>query len=232
MKKCENCCNDHKGEYGSGRFCSMKCSRGFSTKERRKEINEKVSIKLKKIIEEKNCLICGRQIISRKKTCSEKCKKELISKVQIGVKKNGNYSKNGGVRPGGGKSKMIEYINHLGKKMKLNPEEIQIAKILDFLKIDWDRNTKGFPYESIKGERRNFYPDFYDNSTGSYIEYKGWVTKEMSHKMEDARKRNRMKLLIVYGNDKRYRDLGLNLSQIESNPQILKDQISLCSSTD
>jgi len=68
----------------------MKCSRGFSTKERRKEINEKVSIKLKKIIEEKNCLICGRPIISRKKTCSEKCKKELISKVQIGVKKNGN----------------------------------------------------------------------------------------------------------------------------------------------
>ncbi len=44
---CENCQNEHSGEYGSGRFCSDKCARGFSTKEKRKEINEKVSEKLK-----------------------------------------------------------------------------------------------------------------------------------------------------------------------------------------
>ena len=41
--KCENCGIDHDGEYGSGRFCSAKCARGFSTKSKRKEINEKVS---------------------------------------------------------------------------------------------------------------------------------------------------------------------------------------------
>ncbi len=232
MKKCENCNKNHNGEYGSGRFCSMKCSRGFSTRDKRKEINEKVSIKLKKIIEEKNCLVCGKPINLRIKTCSEKCMKEWNSKIQTGIKKTGNYSKNGGIRPGGGKSKMIEYTNHLGRKMKLNPEEIQIAKVLDLLKIDWDRNTKGFPYKNLKGEERKFYPDFYDNSTESYIEYKGWVTKEMSHKMEDACKRNPIKLLIVYGNNKRYRNLGLNLLQIEENPQILKEQISLCSSTE
>lgn len=29
---CENCKNDHDGSYGSGRFCSSKCARGFSTK--------------------------------------------------------------------------------------------------------------------------------------------------------------------------------------------------------
>lgn len=232
MKKCENCCNDHKGEYGSGRFCSMKCSRGFSTKEKRKEINEKVSNKLKKVTEEKNCLICGIPTGSKNKTCSKKCRDEWGSKVQLGVKKDGNYSSNGGVRPGGGKSKMIEYINHLGRKMKLNPEEIRIAKVLDFIKIDWDRNTRGFLYRNIEGENRKFYPDFYDKSTDSYIEYKGWVTKEMTHKMEDAKRRNSMKLLIVYGDDKRYRDLGLNLSQVEKNPEILKEKISSCSSTD
>ena len=43
MKKCENCDNVHDGTYGSGRFCSTKCSRGFSTKAKRTEINEKVS---------------------------------------------------------------------------------------------------------------------------------------------------------------------------------------------
>ena len=43
MNKCENCGTNHDGEYGSGRFCSSKCARGFSTKFKREEINEKVS---------------------------------------------------------------------------------------------------------------------------------------------------------------------------------------------
>ena len=41
--KCENCDIGHKGEYGSARFCSAKCARSFSTKSKRKQINEKVS---------------------------------------------------------------------------------------------------------------------------------------------------------------------------------------------
>jgi len=40
---CEKCGGTHDGFYGSGRFCSEKCSRGFATQKRRKEINEKVS---------------------------------------------------------------------------------------------------------------------------------------------------------------------------------------------
>lgn len=43
MKTCENCETEHEGTYGSGRFCSSKCARGFSTKAKRKEINERVS---------------------------------------------------------------------------------------------------------------------------------------------------------------------------------------------
>lgn len=43
---CENCQNHHDGKYGSGRFCSPKCSRGFSTKEKRSFINQKVSLTL------------------------------------------------------------------------------------------------------------------------------------------------------------------------------------------
>jgi len=48
MRTCENCGDVHSGEYGSGRFCSTKCSRGFSTKSKREEINEKVSETLSK----------------------------------------------------------------------------------------------------------------------------------------------------------------------------------------
>ena len=44
---CENCNQEHDGSYGSGRFCSSKCARGFSTKLKREEINKKVSNQLK-----------------------------------------------------------------------------------------------------------------------------------------------------------------------------------------
>ena len=43
MLNCENCQSQHEGSYGSGRFCTPKCARSFSTKLNRSSINEKVS---------------------------------------------------------------------------------------------------------------------------------------------------------------------------------------------
>jgi len=45
--KCELCNQEHDGSYGSGRFCCAKCARSFSTKNKRKEINQKVSNTIK-----------------------------------------------------------------------------------------------------------------------------------------------------------------------------------------
>lgn len=45
--KCEYCSTEHDGTYGSGRFCCRKCASGFSTKDKRTEINDKVSLRLK-----------------------------------------------------------------------------------------------------------------------------------------------------------------------------------------
>jgi len=44
---CEYCDKEHDGSYASGRFCDRSCARGFSTRDKRQEINEKVSSKLK-----------------------------------------------------------------------------------------------------------------------------------------------------------------------------------------
>lgn len=56
---CENCNEEHDGTYGSGRFCSVKCSRGFSTKAKRAEINEAVRMKLiKNHTITKKCISC------------------------------------------------------------------------------------------------------------------------------------------------------------------------------
>jgi hypothetical protein len=58
--KCETCDKEHDGKFGSGRFCSSHCARGYATLSRRKQINKKVSLTLKNKI--RACKICGRQI--------------------------------------------------------------------------------------------------------------------------------------------------------------------------
>ncbi len=47
MNKCEYCNTIIDGLYGSGRFCNRKCACGFSSLEKRDEINAVVSAKLK-----------------------------------------------------------------------------------------------------------------------------------------------------------------------------------------
>ena len=103
---CECCNNVHKGDYGSGRFCSSKCARSFSTKSKRKEINLKVSKalvgreglnkgkQLKKRFKH-HCFICNAQYESTnkvsKKTCgSDKCilqQKQLAGKASAAKRK-------------------------------------------------------------------------------------------------------------------------------------------------
>lgn len=81
MNKCENCLIDHDGTYGSGRFCSMKCSKGFSTKAKRKEINEKVRIKLTKVLTDEELEIF-KELKEQKKV-----QKEIANQLNISVKK-------------------------------------------------------------------------------------------------------------------------------------------------
>lgn len=78
MKICENCGIEHKGVYGSGRFCDIKCSKSFSTKLKRKEINKKVSETLlkKKLKPIRFCEICGIELKTKRnktKTCGNSC---------------------------------------------------------------------------------------------------------------------------------------------------------------
>lgn len=81
MSKCEYCGKEHDGSYGSGRFCSKSCAKGFSTKIARKEINRKLSEKNmgkryigngvqinvgRSLTEQdiaKTCLYCGKPLI-------------------------------------------------------------------------------------------------------------------------------------------------------------------------
>lgn len=81
MYICEKCNSNHNGEYGSGRFCSQRCSRSYSTSSNRSSINEKIGRSIKgsgnpPII--KNCIYCGNEFIASwkrkdQKSCSVSC---------------------------------------------------------------------------------------------------------------------------------------------------------------
>ena len=77
---CDTCGSLGKHSYGSQRFCSEKCARAFSTKEKRQEINEKVrktfSEKQKSTPKVLQCKRCNKTFSSKKKTqffCSKSC---------------------------------------------------------------------------------------------------------------------------------------------------------------
>jgi hypothetical protein len=83
MNICENCGVNHEGNYGSGRFCNDKCAKSFSTKQKRKEINEKVSntLLIKNTKDVRVCEFCGNELPRNKrkktKTCSRTCGSKL-----------------------------------------------------------------------------------------------------------------------------------------------------------
>ena len=101
---CENCHREHDHSYGSGRFCSRKCARGFSTASKRQEISEKVSAKRRKPRVQKICVECGEsflakrdnQICCNRKCASNRCHKRLTEKarlqrIQLGGAGRGKY---------------------------------------------------------------------------------------------------------------------------------------------
>jgi hypothetical protein len=161
-------------------FCSLSCSRAYSSNLKRDEINKKVSktlcdrnflhpsrVKIKYEECPKKCPICGTNIEFSKrknKTCSIECGLKLIS-----IKNTGN-SNIGGQRDKGGRSKSGYYKGHFcGSTYEL----VYTIYNLDH-NIPFERNTKGFPYE-YKGKIHNYYPDYI--TPDGYVEIKGYWTE-------------------------------------------------------
>lgn len=87
---CENCGKVMTEYYGSGRFCSAKCARGFSTKNNREEISRKVSESLKgnvvpwnKGLTYENDKLKGLQWTDEQKTKQSNKMKEIMSNPEV-----------------------------------------------------------------------------------------------------------------------------------------------------
>ena len=148
MVNCENCGNEHNGEYGSGRFCSIKCARGFSTKVDRSLINKKISAKLKgsghsniKLI----CKECNKEFSidwnkRNQQYCSRSCAGKLkgdwnrahsrLSSEDWSIINKKSYS-DGRNTVGGGITKWYIYN---GIKLQ-GTYELRTSKILEYWKV-------------------------------------------------------------------------------------------------
>lgn len=179
---CENCGKEHDGSYGSGRFCSKMCARGFSTKANREEINKKISISLKnKEKDEKyisthykiyNCKYCNKEftILTTKCSrvyCSNECKEKWL-------KENVKW---GGYRKGSGRGHKGHYKGFF----------LDSTWELAFLIYHLDNNSnikrcdKKFEYE-FNGEKHLYNPDF--EIDGIIYEIKGFKTNITEEKLK------------------------------------------------
>jgi hypothetical protein len=212
---CENCNSEHTGNYGSGRFCSQKCSRSYSTKDKRDSINEKLSRTFRNNLRSgiktgfinpvdnvsRECPICKNVFevkpSSRKKTCSNSCaskkswrdgafKKVNWSKVNLDSYSSGkNYI-------GGGLTKWIQY-----KDIKVQGTyEYRACEILDAMKErneikEWWYSITRIKYRHKDNVERTYIIDFtFENLDGSkkHIEVKGWIEDTDRVKWEETRK--------------------------------------------
>lgn len=180
---CENCLREHGGNYGSGRFCTIKCARGFSTKFKRKEINEKVSKTLKREQKFKilTCKRCNR-LFQRHKIqtfCSKKCKKEHPISEETRQKQS--------------KKRCESLQNGNGVKAKKCVFEFQDSKIrcdslIEFACLDWFTKTFDVKsiircnfsilYQACDSKQRRYIPDFIIETFDRkfLVECKGYIS--------------------------------------------------------
>lgn len=193
---------NHDGAYGSGRFCSTKCARGFATKAKRKEINEKVSKKLRGVLQERSCPTCERvfAVISSKKKryCSRSCAArggwQHVSRDDIflvrSVAQRKSYE-SGRNTVGGGTTQWFDYN---GLKVQ-GAYELRTCKILDAWKHGglihrWKYTNDRIPYTWEDGTEHTYLLDFkvYANDGSTwYIETKGFVREHDERKWQAAR---------------------------------------------
>ena len=135
-------------------------------------------------IEDRKCAFCGKSFKCRKykrnKTCSNECYKNNQSLILTG--------KTGGPRIHGGRGKFSFYVKKNGERIYCQSTyEYKACEIFEELNLNWDRNVKGFPYVSIHGKNRNYYPDFIIYDYNCYVETKGYINEEIQHKMSNSK---------------------------------------------
>lgn len=129
---CEKCLIEYFELYGSGRFCSKKCAKSFSTSKERIQINQKIRNKLKKPLIQKTCLQCFSIFLSKEKCKRKFCSRECSSK---------NINSRSEIKEKRRKSRLeqIEKGN-IGYGIKCSIDDIRCDSALEYAFIKWYKN--------------------------------------------------------------------------------------------
>lgn len=200
--------------YGSGRFCSTKCARGFSTKYRRNEINEKIQatltgsghddVKIK-------CLKCDNELYVKwnrrnQKFCNVSCSSsyhmadksyfysELAKKTGLGGNRN-NYAHGW-------------YDSPIAGRVYLESSyEYKVAVELDKNKIKWERPAP------LNYDNKKYYPDFYLIDYGIYLDPKNDYLIEKDYtKINRVEKINDVIVLVLDKHNLTWERIRKNIS--------------------
>lgn len=92
--------------------------------------------------------------------------------------------------------------------------ETKLAILLDRLEIKWDRgNHLVLDYQTPRGRKRKYIPDFYLPDYDIYVEVKGYWTDAARLKVADVEKRHGIKILVLES----LREVGRIQTKIEEH---------------
>lgn len=218
---CENCGIENDGMYGSGRFCSQKCSRSFSTKNNRDEINKKRSLKL---IGTKRPKEFGERIKKYNLERGEDVKNKISESMKIHISNNPHHlikmiegsrkrvvtdderkglserAKKTGLGGHTSKNKLY-YESKNGKIIYLHSSyEIMVAKSLDENNINWVR-PDFIVWVDEKNITHKYYADFYLIYFDVYLDTKNdYLIKKDEVKIKSASEQNKVNILVINKN--------------------------------
>ncbi len=169
MTSCENCGIEHSGKYASGRFCSSRCSRSFSTSKTREEISKKVAktLKSKTVFIEKICPVCLTtfKVTKRrigKQSCSIKCRSKL-SNSRPGVREKLSIARTQAIIDGKTNDKSIKCTYTFNDSQIRCDSKIEYACLHYFETvhnaISMKRCNESIEFDD-NGQKRRFIPDF------------------------------------------------------------------------
>jgi len=180
--------------------CTRKCANSHNITE---DIKNKISLKntgkqyptRRKYIYIEQICKCGKQLCKTNKSgfCKNCLLKDTDGKKYVSNKLKG---KTGGYRVKGGNSQhKSQYYNNVWMQSSW---EVKMAERLDFLKINWNRNSQIFlKWVDDQNIEHKYYPDFYLNDYDIYLEIKGYMTENNKIKMQKVLEQHKINLIML-----------------------------------
>ena len=118
-------------------------------------------------------------------------------------------------------SKQSVYTKSDGTEIVMDSTwESALATLMDRLEINWDRGDHLIlDYQTPRGRKRKYIPDFYLPDYDIYVEVKGYWTDAARQKVADVEQRHGIKLLVLES----LREVGRIESKIEEHLKLLND---------